>query len=124
MIVFEKFGKTVRISNRHWKSLRARFNPDNAKKHEKQFRILRYCLLCREHVGCERCGFYVFEKWTYGTKIDGCGVFLRRLLRPKPVFYAANIEEVTWDKEHDDLARRQLMKIQKFMDKIEAQQKQ
>lgn len=124
MIVFEKFGKTVRISNRHWQSLRRRFNPDNAEKQSKIFIILRECLLCSKHTGCERCGFSAFEKWKNGTRFDGCAVFLRRLLKHKPAFDAGSLKEVAWYKKDDVRARKQLNKIQKFMDKVEAQQKQ
>lgn len=120
MIVFKKFGKTVRISNRHWKSLRSRFNPDNAKKDngQEQFTISRPCLLCHEHEDCERCGFEVFKR----GEISGCTIFLKRLLRNKVAFCAGNIDEVWWETRDNDKARRQLKRTQKLMDEIEAQQ--
>lgn len=118
MIIFKRYGKTVRISNRHWKSLRARFNPDNAKKGKEYFIISRYCLLCREHEGCERCGLGVFKR----GEISGCAIFLKRLFRNKVAFCASNIDEIWWETKDDSKARQQLKRLQKFMNEIEAQQ--
>lgn len=125
MIVFKRYGKTVKISNRHWKSLRRRFNPDNAVKSRLDsggFRIWRYCLLCREHHGCERCGLGVFGKEGGEEPTRGCAIFLRRLFKNKVAFDAGDVDVVRWHKGNDAEVRRQLKRIQKLMDEIEAQQ--
>ena len=125
MIEFKRFGKTVRISNRHWESLRVRFNPDNAKKSSLVgggFRIWRYCLLCREHHGCERCGLNVFRKGTEEEPINGCTVFLRRLFKNKVAFDAGDVDVIKWHKGKDNEAHKQLLRIQKLMDEIEKEQ--
>ena len=118
MIVFKRYGKTVKISNRHWKSLRARFNPNKAETYFDNFQILKDCLLCKEHEACDRCGFGEFAV----GEIVGCINFFRLLFKGKSVLITENLDKVMWKRRNNALAVEQLNRIQKLMDKIEGEQ--
>ena len=124
MIEFKKYGKTLKIGNKHWKTFRERFNPDNAKKYRGRYYIRIECSLCKTFkpscVSRNRtaCPFYQFEA-NYGV---GCVEFFCKLFRNGTYFRKNDVDHISWDEKNDKLARKQLMRIQKLMDEIEAQQ--
>lgn len=131
MIEFKRYGKTVRIANKHWKNFRKRFNPDNAEKrkgdggflYKGDFSIEIPCSLCEvfHEVGCERCSFGKFSIISDGEiKEAGCEVFIRKLFKIR--YFWTETDKVAWRKDNNLTARKQLKRIQKFMDEIEKEQ--
>jgi hypothetical protein len=120
MIIFKKFGKTIKIRNDHWKRLRARYNHENAVLDAKEgyYKIRRHCPFCNLYLGCTGCPFDEFEE-EYG-----CLSFFEQLFRGGTRFDHGLIDMVTWDEWEDKKARKQLSRLQKMMDKIEASQKE
>ena len=119
MIVFKKFGETIKIRNDHWKRLRARYNPENATLNTKKgyYEIKRMCPFCNVYNDeCDGCPFEEF-----GGEY-GCLEFFERLFRGGTRFDHGLIDIVTWDEYEDKEARKQLNRLQAMMDKIEASQ--
>ena len=117
MIIFKKFGETFEIQDSHWKRLRERFNPKNAKLivSRGMYQIRKKCPFCSTYNSCKGCPFEVFEKY-------GCFDFFERIFPNGIEFDATETPTIDWDEKHDKEARKQLNRIQKMMDKIEASQ--
>ena len=131
MIEFKRYGKTVRIANKHWANFRKRFNPDNAEESKKSgtwlcrgdFSIKIPCSLCEafHEAGCERCSFGKFSIIYDGEMEEaGCEVFIRKLFKSR--YFWTEVSMVAWRKDNNIEARKQLNRIQRFMDKIEQEQ--
>ena len=120
MIVFKKFGKTIKIRNDDWKRLRARYNSDNAvlnTEHE-VYEIKKECSFCSSCIRSAECGgcpLAVFGKF-------GCYEFFERVFPSGIEFESDVIDRISWDECDDKKARGQLTRLQKMMDKIEASQ--
>ena len=117
MITFKKFGKTIKIKDSHWKRLRERFNPKNAKLNVNKgiYKIRIICPFCKLYSDCVGCPLEVFGKY-------GCFTFFERVFRNGTEFDQTDITTIDWDKCVDKKARNQLIRLQKMMDKIEASQ--
>ena len=119
MIIFKKFGKKVKITNKDWKQLKARFNPHNAIRKGSRYIIEKGCPFCPKYqpfasCECKGCPLAVFS---HEGKL-GCERFFNELFLSKD-FDARSIGEVLWWKGDDLKARTQLHKLQGMMDKIE-----
>lgn len=117
MITFKKFGKTVKIRNDDWRRLRERFNPKNAvyDGSEGRYKIRRKCSLCSRYDKCDGCPLDQFGD-------DGCIFFFAKIFRDGINFEHGNVTRIAWDKEDDKKAKKQLNRLQRMMDKIEASQ--
>ena len=118
MIVFKKFGKTIKIRNDHWKKLRARFDPENAVLGDDGcYDIERDCPFCDMYldVECSGCPFEPFGR-------TGCIDFIDMVFPKGQLFESGDCTLVWWEEYYDKKARRQLNRLQKMMDKIEAEQ--
>lgn len=115
MITFKKFGKTVKIRNDDWKKLKERFDADRAKwvEYRDGYFISVACSLCKRY----QCGNCPFNKFADNY---GCTEFLDTLFKPRR-FKVGGIT-VSWFKQQNKLARKQLGQILKMMDKIEKSQ--
>ena len=118
MIKFEKFGKTIKIRNDDWKKLKKRFD---AKKAEwealrEEYFIWMKCSLCESYRHrCKICPFSEF----YADE-NGCIEFLDRLFKPRR--FEVGRVSVSWPRQANKIARKQLGQILKIMDEIEASQ--
>lgn len=115
MITFEKFGKTIKIRNDDWKKLRERFDATKAKWDGGHYEILMSCPVCDRYM-CPDCPFHVF---VIEDEL-GCINFIEKLF--KPMHFTPGNEEISWSKNENKLARKQLGQLLKMMDKIEASQ--
>ena len=117
MIIFKKFGETIKIHNAHWKKLRARYDPENAVwiKSKEVYRIRKKCPFCDLYTECNACPFMVFG-------IHGCYEFFEQVFPSGQAFESDITTEVEWERDNDKKARKQLTKLQRMMDKIEASQ--
>jgi hypothetical protein len=115
MITFKKFGETIKIRGDHWKRLRARYNPEKAKLDDEVYAISVSCPFCNKY-SCKKCPFGVF-----GDEY-GCYTFFERFFPMGKEFDSDDITQVDWYEEDDKQARRQLARLQRMMDKIEASQ--
>lgn len=122
MIIFKKFDKTIEICNDHWKKLRTRYSPENAVyiKSREVYKIRKKCPFCDLYNTthgdeCNGCPFRAFG-------LHGCYEFFEQVFSSGQAFESDVIAEITWDKGDDKEARKQLTKLQKMMDKIEASQ--
>ena len=118
MIIFVKFGETIKIRNDHWKRLRARFNPENAVLNEddERYEIRRTCPFCSAYYECKGCPLEEFDgKY-------GCFPFFEKVFKGDTEFDHDDITKIYWDEDFDKEARRELHKLQKMMDKIETSQ--
>ena len=124
MIVFEKFGYTFKIRNDDWKKLRKRFNPDNAILYDDldRYYINANCILCDRYRNnhCIKCPFDAFTL-DITTILYGCSIFFGKLFRKQQ--FSVGTEYISWEKEVDKEARRQLKRLNKIMDKIEEENK-
>ena len=119
MIIFKKFGKKVKITNKDWKQLRARFTPHNAIRKGGRYIIEKGCPFCPKYqptasCECKGCPLAVFAH----SHHLGCEIFFSKLF-PGMEFNAGDITEISWWKEDDVKARTQLYKLQVMMGKIE-----
>ncbi len=106
MIIFKKFGKTIKIRDNHWKRLRARYNPKDAVFDDENYlyKIKRNCPFCMRYSECAGCPFEVFDT-------EGCITFLERVFPDGTEFESGEISEVTWDESYDKEARKQLNRL-------------
>lgn len=117
MIVFERFGHTFRIRNDDWKTLRKRFDIDNAIKEYDGWRIPISCSLCDKYDSyCPGCPIYVDSN-------RSCSWFLTKLF-PKMMRFETHKYSIWWDKEYNITVRRQLKRMQEIIDKIEIENKE
>jgi len=118
MIKFEKFGKTIEIRNDDWEKLKERFNLENAEWDSlgENYLITGDCPLCIRY-DCETCPFSVFLP---DKEELSCVEFLRELC--KPMYFDPGHHRITWSRQANKLARKQLGQLLKMMDKIEASQ--
>ena len=115
MIVFERFGCTIKLKNKHWKNMRERFNPDNANIKNGYYYIRIRCSLCDEYKNGYYCGLCPFRDFGHG--IYGCGTFILKILREAK--FQTYPKAISWRKEINKSVRRQLKSLNNFMDKIE-----
>lgn len=121
MITFEKFGKTIKIRNDDWKKLKKRYDTEKAEWFDAYsvYEIKETCPLCETyHSLCSSCPFGEFDE--ENDDHSPCVIFMLKLF--KEIHFQAGIEEITWSKRQNKLARKQLGQILKMMDKIEASQ--
>ena len=119
MIIFQKFGKKIKITNEDWGKLRSRFNPHNAVRKGGKYIIEKGCPFCPKYqptVSCE-CKGCPLAVFSHESRL-GCEKFFDKLF-PNLEFNAGDITELTWWKGCDLKARIQLYKLQRMMDKIE-----
>lgn len=129
MIIFKRYGKTLRISNENWKGLRERFNSNYARKYKNTYVIRIDCPLCKifklhafqvcASKNGRACTFKQFS--TPGT--IGCMAFFQKLFRDGPLFDGGWKDKIYWQAELDISVRKQLKRIQKLMDEVEKEQK-
>ena len=119
MIIFKKFGETIRIRKDDWKKLKKRFDPDIAfwSSLKGEYEIVVDCPLCIRY-GCDNCPFQEFETETDNEV--GCIVFLKKVF--KPMYFGAGDGRLYWSRDKNKKARKQLTQMQRMMDKIEASQ--
>jgi len=117
MIIFKKFGKTIKIRNDDWRKLRERFNPKNAVLNVDscEYEIKRKCPLCSRYAFCDGCPFDEFGEY-------GCISFLERIFPNEEDFDTSDRTKIGWWQNCNKEATKQLTKIQKMMDKIEESQ--
>lgn len=118
MIVFEKFGHKVELSNEHWKNIRRRFNPDRAMRRTLGiYSIELECSLCKKYKKgwhCRgNCPFERFEDNKYG-----CTEFIHKIIGPVLEF-GIGTDELSWSETNDERVRLQLKTLNRFMDEIE-----
>jgi len=122
MITFKKFGKEIKISNKDWKKLKARFSPHNAVVGRDRYVIEKECPLCAKYNKrasdcCTGCPLDVFSTdWD-----NGCFVFFDKLF-PKMKFRIGEDADISWDILEDLEARKQLYELEDIMAKIEDSQ--
>lgn len=115
MITFKMFGFTYEIQDDDWKIIRDRFNLDNAiktgAKTGAEWRIPTSCSLCdRYDSNCSTCPMQV-------TGDKGCSWFFNKLFQIKR--FGTGRYSVSWSKECNAIARKQLKRLNQIMDKIE-----
>ena len=117
MIIFKKFGETIRIRNDDWKMLKKRFDPDIAfwSSQENEYEIVVDCPLCDRYV----CNFCPLGEFETDDEVS-CMVFLKKIF--KPMYFDAGEERLCWSRDKNKKARKQLAHMQRMMDKIEASQ--
>lgn len=118
MITFKKFGKTIKIRNNDWKKLRERFDVENVEWNSlvENYSIMGDCPLCIRY-NCETCPFSVFPP---DKEELSCMEFLIELC--KPVYFDPGPHGISWSRQANKLARKQLGQLVKMMDKIGASQ--
>ena len=117
MITFKKFGETFKIRNDDWKKMKKRFDLDVASwsRLDGEYEIRVDCPLC-ERYNCDTCPLRGFA-----TENEvSCIVFLSKIF--KPMYFGTAEERLCWRRFANKKARKQLDKMRRMMDKIEASQ--
>lgn len=125
MIVFEKFGYTIKLSNKDWKNIRKRFDLKRAllvKENDVDYFVVGIpCSLCKKYItkggwNCsDDCPFMKAFGDYFGN--FACGELIDSLFNDTE--FQVEQDYIRWHKSVNKKARRQIKRLNQIMDKIE-----
>lgn len=126
MITMTRYGKSAKFTNKEWESLRKRYDYGRAKETSGDRKeIVIDCLICMTHscYVCESKVICPFRVWSYLSLAPACLAFLNRVVGGTQDFCSGDVDRISWSLEDDEKVKKQLARIQRFMDRVEEKQK-
>lgn len=127
MIRFERFGKTIKLTNEDWQGIKKRYDLTKAEYDDEtgEYYIKIPCSLCKKYqdeaYDCsDDCP--IMKALGDDSGYYACADLLDSFF--KDAKFGSGEEDISWYKSNDKQARRQIKRLNKIMDDIENNQKE